>query len=217
MSAKRSGGIGGSPRVDLLPPEVAQRTKDQSALSWSLLLLVAVIGLIVVGVAFAALRNTTAQAALTTAQSQGAAIVAEQLDYVEIREVNQSIEFIEAARIAGTSTEIDWVAVLAEFAPVMPPDTTVWAFNAHAPDPWTPSATPSGLLRAPLAGSITVTLRSTSVDAIARFATAVKQLDIVADASFDTITTDAYIDGVVTVNLNELALAHRFVDEEAQE
>lgn len=205
--------VGGPPSANLLPPEVAQRARDRSALSWSILALVLVGALVAAGVGLAFVRNITAQAALITAQTQGQALIAEQQEYAEVGEIRSAIGFSEQARIAVTNTEVDWAQVYAALAAVLPADAVITGFGASVPAPWQPSPSLSGPLRAPLVGSVAVTLTSPSIEGIAQFARSAQDLDFVADVSVDTLSTEGTISGVVTVNLNVEALLQRFAVE----
>ena len=205
--------VGGPPRAYLLPPEVAQRARDRSALSWAILALVLVGALVAAGVGLAFVRNITAQAALITAQTQGQALIAEQQEYAEVGEIRDAIVFSEQARIAVTNTEVDWAQVYAAFAAVLPADTIITGFGASVPAPWQSSPAQSGPLRSPLIGSVAVTLAAPTIESIAQFGRAVEALDLVADMSVDTFKSENGVGGTLTVNLNIEALLQRFVVE----
>lgn len=208
---RRTATVGGSPRVDFLPPEVAQRARDRSSLSWAVLALVVVLGLVAAGVALAAIRTTSAQAMLLTAQTQGQATIAQQQEYVEIRDVTDSIALIEQAQTAGTATEINWPDVLQEVTPLIPEGASVSAFNAKVPLAWQPLMPTTGPLRTPLVGTISITIRTGDLGLISQFANRVEALNFVNDASWDFITAESFYEGVITLNVNEFALANRYV------
>ena len=213
--ARRESTVGGGvPRVNLLPPEVAQRARDQSALSWSLLLLVVVVGLIAAGVGFAALRTTTAQASLTSAQSQGMAILAEQQEYIEIRDVNAAILLSEEACVTTMSTEVLWSDLLAVLLAAAPEGSVVKSIGGSVPTPWNPVAEPTSPLDSPSVGTVQLTISMVSLEDLANFARAVEKIDFVSAVSIDSVVEPGPHDGTFTIALDAEALALRFAADE---
>ena len=139
MSARGSKDVrlvfGASPRVDLLPPEVGDRKKG-AALRRA----------IVMGIVTALLRSAGAYALaswqaiqeavkLGDAQSETVALLKQQSEFVEVRNLSAQRDAVSDARMAGALTEIDWSAFYSEVMPTVPSGVVIDSFLVSTSSP----------------------------------------------------------------------------------
>jgi len=203
--------VGGVPRVDLLPPEITARAKDRAAQSWVVLLLIVAIGIVVLGVGYAFVQNATAQVGLLIAQAQTQALQSEQEQYGEVRTVQESIALAEEARTVGASSEVLWSPTLAALLAVRPGDVELDSATLSFPAPWSPASASDSPLANPRVASVTLVLKSGSIESLSAFVAAVSGLEIVANAELQSVTGPAPYSGTVSIDLTEAARSDRFV------
>lgn len=104
--------IGGSPRADLLPPEIKIEERVRGQRRGLVLVIIVVVVLIGAGYAFAAITAQTAQDRLTAANNRTTELLAEQAKYVEVRQLMAELDSIQDAQQIGISTEIQWAGVV---------------------------------------------------------------------------------------------------------
>mgnify|MGYP006345050185 CR=1 FL=1 len=205
--------VGGIPRVDLMPPEVAQRRADRRAQWWVIVALVAVAGLAVVGTALAAFSNTIAQANLMTAQAQTEMLLAQQQEYAEVSGLLSSIALAEQATVTGTASEVLWLDAQREVLSVLPVGASVTTLAGTSDAAWTTTMLPAGPLRQPRVASFTINVTTTTLDDVAAYLRALENLEIVADATADSVQVSVGYVTIMTVNIDPIALSLRFTDE----
>lgn len=206
---RAEGRIGGIPIVDLRPPSLAARAKDQSRLAWAVLSLVLVIALIGGIATLASMRRDAALADLASAQAQLQTTRQSQIAYQEVRDVRIATALRDRAAAVGTQYEVHWSDVIGALVSAAPAGTTIGSITAVAPGAAEEAPAPASPLRHPRVATLTIVVAASDVREIAAYARAVDALDIVADVSIDGIVDGL---GTLTVNLTETALMLRFTD-----
>lgn len=204
--------VGGRPRADLLPPEVAQSVKSKS-LRRSLVLFV-ILALVVAGAGtagstFLALNSTVA---LELESARTATLLAEQAEYAEVRQVTAMLDKAEIARRVGTSTEIDWKTYTAEVQASLPPDTVITSLLAETSTPTTPYAATTVPLQGERIGQLTFVATSASLPDVQSWLTNLANVTGYVDASPTAVTLvddGSYTVGIV-MHFNKNALYERF-------
>ena len=203
--------LGGTPRVDLLPPEI--RRHQQSA-KLRRKLLTGVLGTVVavaVGFGGTVVLQLQAQERLAAAQQRTTELLAEQAQYAEVLDVNRRIHLIEAARALGTSREVLWKRILDDYRSALPDGATITSAVLTGTAPWEPVAEPAGPLRSESVAQVAITAVTSDVPDATGWLRRIAELPTIADASLNTI---ASVDGVwtttVTFNVNTDGLAGRF-------
>lgn len=200
--------LGGSPRVELMPPEVTKRVKAQS--TRRLLVLVLVLALVAVGGGYAAatLRNLSAQAALAAAQAETTRLLTDQQTYLDAALIADAVEAIEEAREIGTSTQFGWQAIYNQVRAVLPPGAVIDMVTFAGPPPWgeTAAETP-GPLVVPGLATVTMTVMTASVPDAAALLRALATVTGFADATIQTATGPGTYVTTLTLTLDEAALA----------
>ncbi len=160
--------VGGSvPRVDLLPPEVHERRRTATVRSTVLLL--AVLAAVVVGggFAFASLLVVQTADSLASEQERTLDLLAQQGEFIEVRQIQSRVTASEAAERVGLSTEVDWAGVIRQLIAAQPAGVTVGSFDILSVTPTTPFAQPTVPLQAPRIASMDVALSSPTVPDVA--------------------------------------------------
>ena len=120
--------LGASPRVDLLPPEVADRKKG-AALRRAIVM--GVIGALVVSAgayALASWQSIQATARLNEAQSETTELLNQQAEFDEVRMLSEQRDTIADARATGALTEIEWNALYLDVLPTLPAGVEIGSF-----------------------------------------------------------------------------------------
>ncbi|MEO7349944.1 MAG: hypothetical protein ABIW32_08840 [Terrimesophilobacter sp.] len=205
--------IGGPPRADLLPPEVGLAAKSRvMRRNAAALIILTVLAVIAVygGVTFLALG---AQSQLDAATNRTQQLLAEQGKYSEVKQVTSMLKAAEAARMVGTSTEIDWEAYLTAIQNSLPAGTLVTNVVAETATPITAFAPPSAPLQGDRIGELKFTATSSSLPDVEQWLDALAKLDGYVDASPGSVTLNAdamSYEVTITMHVNKDALLLRF-------
>lgn len=204
--------LGGEPRVNLLPPEVGERARQRGVRARLGGVVVLSALLVAVGYGYAWWQTALAEGVLATEQARSNALLNEQLTYTEASAMKGLVDSTVLAQQVAVSGEVVWADIVAELgtaADGIP--VTLVEYTAEGRAPWQAYLTPSGVLRAPRAASISLVFASASPVDVTAFQRRIDALDIVADSSIDTVQ---YLPGgyrtTLMVNLDMLALTDRY-------
>jgi hypothetical protein len=138
--------IGGSPRADLLPPEIKAdaRTKDQRRNIVAIAVGATV--LVVAGYVFSVFAVGSSAMGLTAANDRTIALLGEQTKYSEISVLDSQVATATEARQIGTSTEIDWDTYLGGLQATLPAGFTVQTVTVTSATPLTVFSVPGNPL-----------------------------------------------------------------------
>lgn len=206
--------LGAEPRVDLLPPEVKAGRKGKTLRRGLAGVVLAVVVIVVLGIGVVTVQAAQSQSALLAAQVRTAGLVADQAQYVEVREMQRELDATVAARTLGSSTEIDWKAYLAGVRRALPEDVTIDTVSIDATSPLVPFEQAAVPLQSTRVASLTLGLTTPTLPTIPEWLLALQELPGYADGTPESITrTDAgaYI-VIMTLHINAEAFAHRFSD-----
>jgi len=126
---------GASPRVDLLPPEVADRKKS-AALRRSIIL--GVVGALVLSAGaytFASWGALEAAGEYDVARAETAALLEEQNTYGAVRTLGDELSTATDAQQAGALTEIDWNAFYTRVTLTLPAGMVIESFTTTSDTP----------------------------------------------------------------------------------
>jgi hypothetical protein len=158
MSAKGMQGLtlAGEPRVQLMPPSIAERERVRRARSLAVLATILAIVLVAGAATFAFLRSATAAAELEAARADTALIQAQQTEFAPGRTAATAVaDTEEAISIVGT-TDVLWAKVFADIKAALPAGTTIDQADVVARAPWEALLFPPA--EAPLRGPREVTI-----------------------------------------------------------
>jgi hypothetical protein len=203
--------LGGQPRVELLPPEVAQQEKSRATRRRLIGLFVVVLLVVVAGYGLAVFRGQQAQGDLAAAQARTGAIQAERQKYSAVTTTDALISDIGAAQTLGASTEIIWSNLLDSIRASLPAGVTITSATMKGTAPWETALTPAGPLREPRIATITLVISSPTIFDATDIVRALVTVPGFADATPDTVTggSGGY-STTITLNVNDKALSGRF-------
>jgi hypothetical protein len=211
--------VGGSPRADLLPPEVKWETKAKGQRRGLAAAFVAVVVLVGAGYALVAVVAQTSVDSLASENEKTANLLAEQGEYIEVRNVTNQVRTAEAAQVLGASTEIDWSEYLQLIEKTLPSGAEFNAVAMTSATPVLPIEAPTSPLESTRIAEVVITAR------IAKFADSQKWLnDMVelpgyVDAALTSVESESGKGYLVNVNLHvdDRALLNRFAPVEVTE
>jgi len=208
--------LGASPRVDLLPPEVADR-KRGAALRRSIV--IGVVGAIVLsgGVyAFASWQAIEASLAYNDAQAETAALLAEQNEFASVRTLTDQLTTIADAQRVGAATEIEWNALYNRVLQTVPGDMTIDSFSIESGSPVADMPTSAVPGRVPYAALATFNSVTENLASAQTWVVNMKNLPDYGLAIASSINSEEGIYKVtVQMLITEAAYSHRFAPEPA--
>ena len=203
--------VGGSPRVDLMPPEI--RVK-RAQLRFRRKLRLGLVGVLIVVVAACGATwalNSLAQTNLQAAQNEKQQLITQQLQYSAVTTTQGSIALVKAGQKVGDSTEIDWQAYLTKLQATLPSGVLLTGVTIDTATPlkvYTPSTVP---LQGDRIATLTFTATSPSLPSIPDWLDRLTSLPGFADATPGQVTpTTSMYTATVTMHINTEAFAHRF-------
>jgi Tfp pilus assembly protein PilN len=206
--------LGGVPRVNLLPPEVGQAAKARSLRAGLSLLVVAAMVVVGAGYGLASLHASTAQQALNAVNQRTTELLAQQKKYVEVRKVTSDLGLTTAARQVGSSTEVNWKSYLESIQANLPGGTTIVTFTATTGSPLEEFVQPTVPLQGERIAELTFSADTASLPDVPAWLNALASLKGFVDASPGSVTlNDGVYTAVVTMHINEDALANRFASD----
>lgn len=115
----------GSPRVDLLPPIVEVRRKQNATLRLLMLGLAGVAAIAVVASLAVWILATAAQQSLVDEQARTAQLLQEQSKYSEVTAVKSQLADYDNAQVAALYAETDWARLMRELDAALPADVAL--------------------------------------------------------------------------------------------
>ena len=203
--------VGGSPRVDLMPPEIRLKRSQLRFRRKLRLGLVAVLLIVVVGCGATWALSSVAQTNLLAAQSQAQQLTSQQLQYSDVTTTQGSIAVVQAGQKIGDSTEIDWQSYLTKLQATLPSGVALTGVVIDTATPfkvYSPSTVP---LQGDRISTLTFTATSASLPSIPDWLDGLATLPGFADATPGQVTlADTTYTATVTMHINTGAFAHRF-------
>lgn len=206
--------IGGEPRVDLLPPEIAQAKKSRAVRRMMVLILVLLVALIGAAYGGATYLGTLAQQRLEAENARTAELLAQQSEYIEVRTTTERVATAEAAIVVGASTEIDFAAFVAKTQSMLPPGAALVSVNAETGSPLDGYAQASTPLLPQRIATINFSVNTAGLEDVRAWLLALETVEGFADALPGTtaLQPDGRYLVSVTMHVNTDALANRFVE-----
>ncbi len=205
------------PRVNLLPPEIAEERSFKRTQGVLALVLVGVLGAL--GAGFMLASSSAAQAAdeLATEQARQTTLTAEAGEYAEVPRVLQQVESAQNARATAMSSDVLWYRYLNDMALAYPKDVWLRDLTMAVAGTDTTGAEASNPDPLATAGIGTIDLSGTSLQHpdVAAWLDVLAGTEGFADATFSssqrtTIEETVVVDFTSRVVLTSDALSHRY-------
>jgi hypothetical protein len=129
--------LGASPRVRLLPPEVADRKRFAAVRRSVVFSVVGALVLCAGAYSFAGWQAIEAGAKYDNAQLETSELLKQQSEFIEVRTLSGQVTSIEDAQRVATLTEVDWKTFYERIVPTLPADMTIKSFNVDSGSPIT--------------------------------------------------------------------------------
>lgn len=210
------GALGGEPRVSLLPAEVNDFQRARAVRRRLGLGVVFVILVVLAGLAGTFYLANTSHVALLNAQNNQAALVAQELQFADLRAAQSGITLIEAGQYVGASTEIDWKSYLETLAGTLPENVVIKSFQIDSANPFVDYAQSSTPLEGSRVATLVFTASSPGLPSIPTWLDGLGTLTGFADAvpgSVNVQEDGSYLVNI-TMHINSDAFALRFPGED---
>lgn len=211
--------VGGVPRANLLPPSIYVAEKTAAARKGAVTVIVATLVIAVAGAGAAFWYAGDRQSALAAEQRTTDDLLAQQLQYTEVRLLEQQITTAEAARVLAVSPEIDWREYLGYIQASLPEGTTVTSFDLTSGSVTTPFAPPSDPLQGPRVAQLSFVAVSPELPDVSQWIDNLAEVPGFQDATPSSLRNDeSGWTATIVMHVNAQALSGRFADaEEADE
>jgi hypothetical protein len=206
--------LGGEPRVNLMPPEVAEQARDRLLRRKLLLATAGTVAVVLLGIGGAGVYANSSTMQLADAQAETANLLAEQSQYVAVRQIQAQVDTAHAARAVGGWTEIDWKAYLQGVRAALPADVGIDAVTVDSTSPLTAYTQPTAPLQNARVATLSVTLASPGLPTVPQWLEQLQGLPGMADAAAGSITAveNGGYTVLVTMHINADAFSGRFLD-----
>ncbi len=204
---------GGEPRVNLLPPEVAQRSKVKATRRALIAVVIGAVVVVAAGYVGAYLYAADTQSKLVAAQARTADLLAQKAKLSDATAVANLLKTTTQAREVGASYEVIWASVLDKLTALLPPGGSYFSLDGVQRLPWDSALMPAGPLREPRTGNFTLVIQSATVLDGTVFAHQLNMVKGFADATQDKVEA---VDGgasfktTISFNINQDAFENRF-------
>jgi Tfp pilus assembly protein PilN len=193
-----AGGFGLLPRVNLLPPEIAERAafrKVQGMLGAAVLAVLVLIGLVVMS---ASRGVTSAEEELAASQSETTRLKKQQASYANVGAIYAAADAAQAQLVTAMGDELRFSQLLTDLSLSIP--SSVWVGNVSLAT----SAPATSLSGKPTVGTFTVSGIGFSHEDVALWLEAVANLKTYADPYFSS-SSEALLGKRVIVNFSSTA------------
>jgi len=207
------------PRVNLLPPEIAERAvfqKIQLGLGAAVLAAVGIVGLLYVSASHGV---TNAQTDLDTATSQGTSLEAQSAKYADVTATYARAAAAQATLRTAMGNEVRYSQLLNDLSLTIPSNVWLSTLAYTAAPPAAPASVPvaGAPAAAPSVGTFTATATAFSHDDVAVWLEAVAGLKSYANPYFSTSTEGLLgrrkvVNFSTTAVLTPAALSGRYAD-----
>lgn len=210
--------VGGQPRANLLPPEIVLKRaqlKTRRALRVGVFFVFVATVAACVGVWTLA---SVSQVRLDAAQAQQQALINEQLQYGEVREVQSTIATIQAGQQVGGSTEIDWRAYLTLLQESLPAGVALQTVTMESGTPMSAFSQPDTPLQGARVAALTFTATSPTLLTTSDWLRALATLPGFVDATPGSVKQEAgAYTAQVLMHIDSAAFSMRFDPEHIAE
>lgn len=210
--------LGAVPRASLLPPELKAEEKAKAVRRRLVAVVILVVVVVVGGYAFSAVSAEVAQQRLAAANQRTTELLAEQGEYIEVRQLAGQVSAAEEARTVAMSTDVDWAGFIALVdAGLISVGASVAKVETVTSTPITPFGPPAVLLEKERVAEIKFTGVSPTLPVVAQWLRALETLPGFADASFSRVElAEGGYTMQVTLHVDSGVYSNRFAPETAE-
>ena len=199
------------PQVNLLPPEVGAARKADTAKRWALIAVVGALALSAAAWGALQLGLADAKDKLREAESQTAALRADQARFAEVPQILAQQDVLKATRSTAFATDVDWQVYIDGLLAVLPQGTALERIEGNIATPMNGEVNPVDGLSAPGIGQVKMTGRSDTVPDAGALVAAINSVEGLSEARMESVALVTEAEGtfyriVMTAQLNPAAL-----------
>lgn len=209
--------VGGSPRADLLPPEIRNERAERRIRRRLGLGVTGVLVIVLAGTGAATALAMQAESSLSAERARTDELLAEQGRFAKVRAVQDQVQLMKAAQRVGASTEIDWKWYLQEVQVTLPSGVTIDTVTVDAASPFEVYTQPTAPLQGARVATVGFTATSEVLPDLPVWLTALAKLPGYADALPGSVSLDeesGTYSVTITMHVNDAAFAQRYTAEE---
>lgn len=213
--AVKTGPLGGEPRVSLLPPEVNDFHKSRSARRRLIGGVVTVLLVVIAAVGGSYALAFLAQSSLESARLESQTLLAQEAEFADLRQLQSGIALIEAGRMVGASTEIDWKAYLTDLQKTLPTGVRLDTISIDSASPFVDYAQSAAPLQGARVATLSFSATSPTIPSIPDWLDGLAELTGFVDAvpGSVTILPDGTYRVNMTMHINSEAYSLRFAED----
>jgi len=207
--------LGASPRVNLLPPEVADRKRGASIRRSVVFGVVGAVLISAAGYGLASWQALESGMRLDAAREETTSLLAEQAKFAEVRTLAQQKATIADALIVGASTEIDWKAYYEAIVGTLPAGVTLNGFVIDSSSPVDSLPVRTGPTQGARDAMVSLTITTPKLASVDVWLKALESLPGYVDATASGISSDenGFFTASVMMNISNSAFSNRFAAE----
>lgn len=205
--------IGGIPRADLLPIEVLTDRRQRATVRRAWLGVVVVAAVVALGVVVSTIDSVSAATQLRTAQDEGTALLQQQGQYSDVRQIESQTAIAEAGQKVGGSPEIDWSTYLNKAQASLPTGVTIIGVTINSASPLESYEQPTTPLQGTRVATLTFEADSPTLPSIPDWLDRVRGLPGFVDANANSVTLDTntgHYTVDMTVHINDQAFDGKY-------
>ncbi|MBC7724507.1 MAG: hypothetical protein H7146_07135 [Burkholderiaceae bacterium] len=195
--------IGGSPRVNLLPPAFRAARKDRKVRRrWGAGIAATVVMLLLLAVTanIAAVRS---EALLSSARNTGETLVNAQVEYAAEVDLQTDLDAHEHVETVVRAADINWAQYIGEVSALLPAGATIRNVTVDSTSPLADFPQPSIPLEEPRVATLAISASAGSLADISGWVAALRALDGFADCAIESITgADGAYQTIVVLHLD---------------
>lgn len=203
--------VGGSPAVDLLPPEVRLAKRSRGIRRG--VIVAAVLIALVAGAGSVASKalSLSAELELQAGEARTLELLQEQASFSELTSLQEEIVERTVARAVATSAEIDWRGVITEIRGMLPQGSTLTTIAVESAPPMEAYGQATAPLQGPRLATVTFTVQGGSAQGAPVLLDALAELDGYVDGHIPSRTeVEGLVESSFVLHLDTGALANRF-------
>lgn len=184
--------IGGSPRAELLPPEIKLEERGRAQKRLMAFVVVIVLAVTAGGYVLSVLAAETSKQRLNAANAYTDELIAKQAEYLNVRQLSAQVQASKDAATIGMATDIDWSKYLELVdAAITGSGAYILSSELTAETPLVPLVLPTSPLEQARVAEYTIVVSTIDYPIYANWLDAVAKLPGYADATITLIKLEA--------------------------
>lgn len=195
-------GIGGAPRVDLLPQSIRNQAAQKTVRRRLLAGVAGAAVLVAAGVGGASQYSAAQQQELLAAQADTGTLLGQRAEFADFIAIRDRVALAEVAQRVAVSTEVDWSAYLRELQRTLPRGVQLTAAAIDSASPVAMFGQATGPLQGPRIATLNFTATSRTLPDVPNWLDSLGSLPAFVDAVPNSVTLDEGGDYLVNITMH---------------